>query len=98
MDGETSNAASTGSLWGAVEPCWRNLGFRSQAAVTIEVTLNDKGRLRSPPTVVRGTTALLNEPRLKSEANALAALAACMPRGDERLAGNSFRLEFPATP
>lgn len=48
--------------------------------------------------MVRSTSALLNEPRLKSEANALAALAACMPKGDVRVAGDSFRLEFPAAP
>jgi hypothetical protein len=97
-DGETSNSASTGSLWGAIEPCWRNLGFRGQSAVTIELILDGKGGFGGPPTVVRNTTALLNEPRLKSEANALAALAACMPRGDVRMARQRFRLEFPATP
>jgi hypothetical protein len=42
--------------------------------------------------------ALLSDPRLKSEANALTALSACMPRGDLELAGKSYRLEFPATP
>jgi len=97
-DGETSNAASTGALWGAIEPCWRNLGFRGQVPVTIEVALDGKGGIRRPPTVVRAPTALLSEVRLKSEANALAALAACMPRGDVRVAANRYRLEFPATP
>ena len=64
--------------------------------VVIEVAVNGRGGLSSPPKVLRSTTALLNEPRLRSEANALAALAACMPRGDVRLAGSTFRLEFPA--
>ncbi len=97
-DGETSNSASTGALWGAIEPCWRNLGFRGQVAATIEVAVDGKSGLRGPPKVMRGAAALLSEPRLKSEANALAALAACMPRGDARVAGTSYRLEFPATP
>jgi len=97
-DGETSNAASTGALWGAMAPCWRNLGFRGQVAVTIEVSLNARGSLSGPPRVMRATTALLSDPRLKSEANALMALTACMPKGDLELAGKSYRLEFPATP
>jgi hypothetical protein len=97
-EGETSGSASTGSLWGAIEPCWQNLGFRGQVPVTIDVALDGRGALRGPPQVVRSTTALLSEPRLKSEANALAALAACMPKGEVRLASNRYRLEFPATP
>lgn len=97
-DGTTSGTASTGSLWGAIEPCWQNLAFRGQVAVTIDVALNARGRLQGPPQVVRSASALLSEPRLKSEANALAALAACMPRGDVRLAAARYRLEFPATP
>jgi len=97
-DGETLSAASTGALWGAIEPCWRNMGFRGQVPVVIDVALDGRGGLRRPPTVVRSTSALLSEVRLKSEANALAALAACMPRGEARVAGSSFRLEFPATP
>ncbi len=97
-DGETSNSASTGALWGAIAPCWRNLNFRGQVAVTIEVALDAKGSLRGPPRVMREATALLSDPRLKSEANALMALTACMPRGDLELAGKSYRLEFPATP
>lgn len=98
-DGETADSASTGSLWGAIEPCWANLGFRGQVPVTIDVVLDGRGSLKGPPKVIRNPSARLTEPRLKSEANALAALAACMPRGgDVRVAGNSVRLEFPATP
>jgi hypothetical protein len=97
-DGETTGTASTGALWGAIEPCWRNLGFRGQVPVTIDVPLDSGGKLRGPPSVVRASSALLSEPRLKSEANALAAIAACMPRGDVRLARRTYRLEFPATP
>jgi hypothetical protein len=67
-------------------------------AVTIEVSLDATGSLRGPPRVMRDAAALLSDPRLKSEANALMALSACMPRGDLGLAGKSYRLEFPATP
>lgn len=96
-DAGDGREASTGALWGAIEPCWRNLGFHGQVPVVIEVQVDDRGGLRGPPKVIRDGTALLNEPRLKSEANALAALAACMPRGEARVAGANYRLEFPAT-
>lgn len=66
--------------------------------MTIEVKLDDGGQLRGPPVVIRSTTALLTERRLKFEANALAALAACMPRGSRVIAANSQRIEFPAAP
>lgn len=97
-EGETTDAASTGALWGAIEPCWRNLGFRGQVPVTIEVSLDGRGGLKGPPKVVRSASALLGEPRLKSEANALSALAACVPRGAPRMTEARYRLEFPATP
>ena len=35
-----------------------------------------------------------DEPRLRSEARALQALAACLPRGDLRFARRVYRLEF----
>lgn len=97
-DGTMAGSTSTGALWGVIEPCWRNLGFRGQVPVVIEVTVNGRGALGRPPSVVRSPTALLSEARLKSEANALAALAACLPRGEVRIAAASYRLEFPATP
>jgi hypothetical protein len=97
-DGESSNSASTGTLWGAIEPCWSNLGFRGQIPVTIDVALDTRGGLKGPPKVIRNASARLDESRLRSEANALAALAACMPRvGEVRLTGNNVRLEFPGS-
>jgi len=97
-DGSARGGASTGALWGAIEPCWRNLDFKGQVPVTIDLTLNGKGGFRGPPRIVRSDAALLSEARLKSESNALAALAACLPRGDGRIAGAQYRLEFPGTP
>jgi hypothetical protein len=97
-DGPAQGAASTGELWGAIAPCWRNLGFKGQVAVTIDITLDGKGQFRGPPRIVRSSAALLSEPRLKSEANALSALAACLPRANARIAGAQYRLEFPGTP
>lgn len=97
-DGDAAGEVSTGSLWGAIEPCWRNLGFKGQVPVTIDVTVDGRGGLRGPPKVVRATNAVLSDVRLKSEANALGALAACMPRADVRVTARNYRLEFPGAP
>jgi hypothetical protein len=97
-DGEAAGGPSTGKLWGAVEPCWRNLGARGRVPVVLEVALDTAGDLRTPPKVIRSPTALINEPRLQAEASALAAIAACAPRGDLRFGGKTYRLEFPAAP
>lgn len=98
-DGDATAAnPSTGKLWGAIEPCWRNLGARGRVRVVLEVVLDSTGDLRTPPRVIRDPAALVSEPRLQAEANALAAVAACAPRGDLRFGGRTYRLEFPATP
>lgn len=97
-DGDLTGSESTGALWGAIEPCWRNLGVRGRVPVVLEVALNATGDLRRPPRIVRDPAALLTEPRLQAEATALAAIAACAPRGDLRLSNRVIRLEFPAAP
>ena len=90
-DGEAAGAVSTGTLWG--EPCWRDL--RGQEAVSLEVVVDGRGALQGPHKVMRDASARLTEPRLKSEANALAALSACLPRGGAR--AGRYELAFPAT-
>ena len=97
-EGETADAASTGQLWGVIEPCWRNLGVRGRAPVVLEVALTHTGDLRTPPHVLRNAAAAIDEPRLQAEAGALAAVAACVPRGNLQLGGKTYRLEFPAAP
>ena len=77
-DGEASGAVSPGAHWGVVETCWRNLGLRGQEAVSLEV-VDGRGALQGPPKVLRDASAQITEPRLKSEANALAALSARPP-------------------
>ncbi|HLZ77170.1 hypothetical protein [Phenylobacterium sp.] len=84
---------STGGLWGAVEPCWTRLAGASSVPVTLEVTLDARGRLSTPPRILR-EAGPANEARLRAEANALAALAACLPEGDVRFSGRLYRLEF----
>lgn len=95
-DGETTGSASTGELWGRVAPCWRNIGRRNKVAVTLEVSLDSLGRLRTPPKVLRASAAVVDEPRLQSESSALAALAACLPRNEPQFGSQMHLLEFPA--
>jgi len=97
-DGDRAGSTSTGSLWGIVEPCWRNLGPRGRVPVVLEVSLDGAADLRVPPRVIRSPSALIDEPRLQAESSALAALAACIPRGDLRFGRKTYRLEFPAAP
>jgi hypothetical protein len=94
--GETTGQASTGDLWGRIEPCWRNLATPGERPVTLEVSLNAAGTISRPPQVIRAPDAKLDEPRLRSEARALQALTGCLPRGDLRFARQVFRLEFRA--
>jgi len=96
--GEATGAASTGALWGAIEPCWRNLGIRGRTAVVLEVALDQTGSIRRPPRVIRRDAVPIDEPRLQAEAGALAAIAACAPRGNLALGGRTFQLVFPAAP
>lgn len=96
--GEASGGASSGRLWGAVEPCWRNLGARGRVPVVLEVALDGSGSLAVPPKVVRDPNALITDARLQAEASAIAAVAACAPRGNLAFSGKTYRLEFPAAP
>lgn len=96
MSGQAVEAVSTGALWGAVEPCWRNLGVRGRVPVALEVSLDGAGGLRKPPTVLRSNAEIIDEPRLQAEASALAALAACLPRSGAGFGTKTYRLEFPA--
>lgn len=92
--GQTSSASSTGALWGRIEPCWRRIAAGVRVPVTLEVALDATGGVSKPPKILRGQTARLDEERLSAEAQALSALAACLPRGDLRYSGQVHRLEF----
>jgi hypothetical protein len=94
---EAGRAGSPGGLWGVLEPCWRKLSGGNLLPVTLDVTLDLRGRIAKPPEILRAPGVPINEPRLQSEARALSALAACMPHTDRRLGGQSYRLEFRPT-
>jgi hypothetical protein len=71
--------SSSGSLWGQVKPCWSRLPDRSTVPVTLEVILNDEGRLALPPRIIRPSNAAPDQQRLIAEARALTAIASCVP-------------------
>jgi hypothetical protein len=93
--GLAGGAPSTGALWGRIEPCWRSLGGHIAVPVSLEVALNANGQLARAPVILRGNAAL-DERQLSSEVAALQALSACLPQGDLRLGGQTYRLNFPA--
>jgi hypothetical protein len=96
-DKTSDTAGSTGGLWGAIQPCWNRLASASTVPVTLEASLDGRGRLATPPRIVRDNGGV-SEARLRAEANALAALSACLPQGDLRVASQVYRLEFPPHP
>lgn len=94
--GAPSQDDGSRGLWGQVEPCWRRLKQRSTVLVTLEVVLNDEGGLAAPPRIIRPEGGRPNEQRLVAEAQALAAIQACLPyqaRSSLR-AGDRYRLDF----
>lgn len=96
--GEHNQDASSGDLWGQIEPCWRKMPENSTVPVTLDVTLNDRGALAVPPRIIRPMAAALTDQRLVAEARAVAAVAACAPlqtplSGEKR----TFRIVFMPT-
>ena len=102
-DGETGigpgTTTSTGSLWGQIEPCWRDIPDVSLVPVTLEVTLDEHGRITAPPVIHRPDRSVPDERRLIAEARALAAVAACVPYHDVSLLGDQrrFTVNFQTT-
>lgn len=91
------SAASSGSLWGQIKPCWDQLPPVSTVPVTLEITLDAGGRIATPPKILRSGGAP-DERRLISEARALAAITACVPYQSKSLTGDrrDFKVEFAA--
>lgn len=94
--GAPSTDDGSRGLWGQVEPCWQRLKQRTTVPVTLDVVLNDKGGLAAPPRIVRPADGRPNEQRLVAEAQALAAIQACLPyRSRTPLrSGEMYRLNF----
>jgi hypothetical protein len=98
-DGQTGKPVATGGggLWGVVAPCWESMAHKAAVPVTLDITLDARGRVTSPPTIIRPQGANLTEGRLRAESLALAALSACLARGDPRFGGRVYRLRFDAS-
>ncbi|KRA57816.1 hypothetical protein ASD79_16005 [Caulobacter sp. Root655] len=91
-------SAGSGSLWGFLEPCWRKLPGRSTVPVTLEVVLDARGMIATPPKIVRPSGAAPDEARLVAEARALAALGGCLPyRGPDGANGAPITVGFAAS-
>ncbi len=84
---------SSGALAGRIEPCLRGRAS-GPIPVLLEVSLDSRGGLSVPPKILRAPGADPTEARLRAEAQALSSLAACLPRGDLRLGGKTYQLEF----
>ncbi len=96
QDNQVRGRASTGELWGRIEPCWRDIGGRLNRSVSLELSLDGASKLDKPPVVLRAANTPLDPTQLSAEAAALQALQQCLPRGDPRFGGKVYRVEFKA--
>jgi hypothetical protein len=93
----SDTSGATGGLWAVIEPCWTRLAVASPVPVVLEIRLDARGKLSTPPRILRDGDPALTETQLRAEANALAAVAACLPQGDLRFSARLYRLEFRPT-
>jgi hypothetical protein len=97
-DNPTKASSGAGSLWGFLEPCWKKLPGRSVVPVTLEIALDARGMISTPPRIVRPSNAAPTEARLIAEARALAALGGCLPySGPDGAHGAPIKVEFAAS-
>jgi hypothetical protein len=98
-DVNPGKAASSGSLWGQIERCWRKLPDRSTVPVTLEIALSPEGLIATPPKIIRPNAEAPSEKRLISEARALEAVRSCVPYHGPDLAANGgvVRVNFASS-
>lgn len=86
-------------LWAQLEPCWRQIPGSSAVPVMLEVRLDGRGLVTSPPIVLRPTVFEHDEQRRLAVARALAAITGCGPY--KSLSGpgedGSYRVTFTAS-
>lgn len=66
-------------LWKAIEPCWRRVADKSTQSVTLQVSFSPLGNLAKPPTILRTPGTHIDDRLLRSENQAITALAQCGP-------------------
>lgn len=76
---KNSNSATMNDLWKAIEPCWRRVADRSTESVTLQVSFSPLGNLAKPPTILRAPGTHIDDRLLRSENQAITALAQCGP-------------------
>lgn len=66
-------------LWKAIAPCWNRIADKNTLPVTLEVSFSPMGNLAKPPVIRRNPSARISDQMLRSETQALSALAQCGP-------------------
>lgn len=66
-------------LWKAIAPCWNRIADKNTLPVTLEVSFSPMGNLAKPPVIRRDPSKPINDQALRSESQAITALAQCGP-------------------
>lgn len=66
-------------LWKAIAPCWNRIADKNTLPVTLEVSFSPMGNLAKPPVIRRDPSKQITDRALRSESQAITALAQCGP-------------------
>lgn len=66
-------------LWKAIAPCWNRIADKNTLPVTLEVSFSPMGNLAKPPVIRRDQSKRITDQMLRSESQAITALAQCGP-------------------
>ncbi len=66
-------------LWKAIAPCWNRIADKNTLPVTLEVSFSPMGNLAKPPVIRRDASKRITDQMLRSESQAITALAQCGP-------------------
>jgi len=75
-DERGDNGHMSGDMWSQLQTCWKP---DAAVPVTLEVVIDSSGGLALPPKIIRSSQAVLDERRLRAEAQAIQAVAQCAP-------------------
>ena len=73
------NNKTINDLWKAIAPCWNRIADKNSLDVTLEVSFSPMGNLSKPPIIHRTAGVMLDDRVLRSESQAITALAQCGP-------------------
>ena len=92
QDGTT--AGDGDALWNAIAPCWRKMASADAVPVQLSVSFAADGNLAVPPDIVRDPKTPVDMTGMRSESQAIQALAAC---GAYAMAGGrqNVQIHFP---